>query len=354
MKENTTKNQYEKMTRQMLASLYEENNLIFSPLSYYLLLALAYNATAAESQKEIAEVLGNDDINEYAKLLSVDSKELQIASGLCLDKTIAEAINKDYLRLGKRIFDLEIFSSDNALKAINDWVRKKTDGMIPMLLDSLPENFRLCLLNAICFKGKWDKRYRNADIYDESFAGFDKNETVTYLSSEENEYLEDDYYTGFLKDYRGKRYAFMGLLPKNKGKEGYKEAIKHLDIMKLYQKREWMEVKAIMPEFEADNSLDLVALSKELGINEIFSDCANFSVLTNDAIKISSIIQKAYIKVDRSGTKAAAASAMIAVAMALPIMDRKKTVALDRPFVYCLFDREKEMPVFVGCHLCNH
>ena len=354
MKENTTKNQYEKMTRQMLASLYEENNLIFSPLSYYLLLALAYNATAAESQKEIAEVLGNDDINEYAKLLSVDSKELQIASGLCLDKTIAKAINKDYLRLGKRIFDLEIFSSDNALKAINDWVKKKTAGMIPKLLSDLPENFRLCLINAICFKGKWEKRYKKQDIHEDIFMGFDKTEMVNYLSSEENEYLEDEYYTGFLKDYQGKRYAFMGLLPKTKGEEGYKEALEHLDIMKLYRNREWMEVKAIMPEFEADNSLDLIDLSKGLGINDIFSDNANFSSLTKEAIKVSSIMQKAYIKVDRSGTRAAAASAMIAVAMALPPKDRRKTVALDRPFVYCIIDREKDLPIFIGCQLHNH
>ena len=36
------------------------------------------------------------------------------------------------------------------------------------------------------------------------------------LRSDEEGYIEDDFYTGFVKNYKGGKYAFMALLPKKK------------------------------------------------------------------------------------------------------------------------------------------
>lgn len=59
------------------------------------------------------------------------------------------------------------------------------------------------------------------------------------------------------------------------------------------------------------------------------------------------IIHKARIEADRKGTKAAAVTAMFAVAGCAPSFDLKN-VELTRPFIYAIMHNETGLPVFTG------
>ena len=59
------------------------------------------------------------------------------------------------------------------------------------------------------------------------------------------------------------------------------------------------------------------------------------------------LIHKAYIQVDRNGTKAAAVSGFIACYGAPPKIDYK-VVELDRPFLFAIVHNDTGLPVFVG------
>ena len=64
---------------------------------------------------------------------------------------------------------------------------------------------------------------------------------------------------------------------------------------------------------------------------------------------VDSIIQKAAIKVNRAGTKAAAVSAAFVVAGCAPIFEETKDIYFERPFVYAIINTENGgLPIFTG------
>jgi len=83
------------------------------------------------------------------------------------------------------------------------------------------------------------------------------------------------------------------------------------------------------------------------GINEIFSNLADFSPFSSARLKMDSIIHKARIEVDRNGTKAAAVTMDIVCAGCAPRFDYK-IVELNRPFVYAIIHTKTGLPVFTG------
>ena len=106
-----------------------------------------------------------------------------------------------------------------------------------------------------------------------------------------------------------------------------------------------------MPEFECSTDSELKNLCKDMGINAIFTPMANFGgMLAKDAgpLMVDSVLQKAYIKVNREGTKAAAVTGMVFCAGCAPESNKTKYVTLDRPFVYAIMDKGSGLPVFVG------
>jgi serpin B len=64
---------------------------------------------------------------------------------------------------------------------------------------------------------------------------------------------------------------------------------------------------------------------------------------------VSHAIQKTFIEVDESGTKAAAATGIAVAAESAALEPRKKIeFILDRPFGFIIFHLESGLPVFIG------
>ena len=70
-----------------------------------------------------------------------------------------------------------------------------------------------------------------------------------------------------------------------------------------------------------------------------------------EAAKISDVLHKTHIELDRNGTKAAAVTAVIvdkATSIGPGNPPPVKQVYLDKPFVYALVDTETGIPIFLG------
>ena len=91
----------------------------------------------------------------------------------------------------------------------------------------------------------------------------------------------------------------------------------------------------------------------ELGIREAFTDDADFSNMAiptpeTPGLKISKVLHKTHIELDRNGTKAAAVTA-VSMDKATAIFTPKEiTVNLDHPFVYAIIDTSSGLPLFIG------
>ena len=78
-----------------------------------------------------------------------------------------------------------------------------------------------------------------------------------------------------------------------------------------------------MPEFKYDYGTDLETVLQDMGMKKTFSMTADFSGMGEPSVMVDRVIHKTHIELDRNGTKAAAATAVIA---------KEGSVYIDDPF----------------------
>ncbi|MDO4189713.1 MAG: serpin family protein [Lachnospiraceae bacterium] len=364
-KQRTYKN-YTEISRKFLLEMYsvnETDNVVCSPFSFYILLCIALNATSGKSREEIKDAIAKGvsvaNYTDTIKSLQRDFTErtegakLNCSNAICIKKELFDSILDDFKALVQDGFNGEIFSGDaDMVGKVNAWVNKKTDGIIPRIMDLPPANLRIMLMNAVAFEAEWEHGYEEDDICEEyKFTNADGTiSKVTMLDSREKDYIEDNFYTGFVKYYKGGRYAFLALLPKEtENKIFFKRALEQADFRNYYDLRQKCKTYVKMPEFEIKTSAGLTSFCNSLGIKRIFTEEADFrNITTKEPLMVDSVLQKAFIKVDRRGTKAFAVTAMCVALGCVYTRDSAKYVTLDRPFVYAIINRDNGLPVFSG------
>lgn len=333
-------------------------NIVLSPMSVIMLLAIAADSVDGKTRDEIVQVLCEDSSYEDCLAVlkeiqeaSAGSESLMSSNAVCVKKNIYASITEGYEERLKENFAGKLFSSDDIVKDVNAWVVKKTKGMIKDAVDDSMDQMLACLMNAVAFEAEWMEQYEDEDIHQGDFNNADGTVSeVQMLESSEDTYIEDDFFTGFVKPYKVEDYAFMALLPKKKKSASFLlRAVKQIDFSKLLDEATYGTVYVTMPEFKYDFGEDLTGLCKELGISTLFTPEADFSPMTKELLKVDSIIHKAHIEVDRKGTKAAAVTMEFVVAGCATSMDFK-TVCLNRPFVYAIMNTKTGLPVFTGVY----
>lgn len=352
--------QYSEISRTILKKgIIDDNSVVCSPFSFYILMTILLNATDKKTKKEIKDAIFpkgsyvqyiNNTIiglqREYTRqmkggrLVSSNALFVKKDEGLVVKESFIETLRKDF---GGELFN----ENGDILTKVNDWVNKKTEGMIPTFLDKEPE--KAVLMNALAFNVKWDTAYDPYAIEEGGFTTFDdEDEECTMLYSEEKIYVEDEHSYGFIKDYKGDRFAFIGLLPKKEGREAFEKTLENVDILSLFKNKIETDVDVSIPEFQVSTSIQLNDYCEALGIKTIFTDNADMSAMVEGyPLKVESILQKAYISVDRNGTKAAAITGAVVCAGCIPDLE-KKSVDLDRPFIYAIINKHSGIPVFLG------
>ena len=169
------------------------------------------------------------------------------------------------------------------------------------------------------------------------------------LHSTEKYYIEDSYFTGFVKPYQAD-YSFMALLTKEEGASFLMQSLTQVDYVSLYLNKIRADVKIAMPEFSYSFEKELTGICQMLGIHTVFTDNADFSPMADVNIKAGCVMHKARIELDRKGTKAAAVTKMYHClsASACVLQHEPKIVYLTRPFIYAIIHNETSLPVFIG------
>ena len=262
-------------------------------------------------------------------------------------------VNADFLQRNADWYGADVFAApfDNTtVKDINSWCGKNTDGMIKNIIDSIPADAVTYLINAVCFDAEWDEKYEKNNIRDDSFRNRDGSmSAVKMLRSKGESFLSSDSFRGFAKKYKGGKFSFVGLLPKDENADIF-EAAGQLD------GSAWLDMwnsrtggaDAGVPEFSFEYSMRLDYALKALGVGDMFdAGKADLSRLSAMPTFCSAVGHKTFIELDRHGTRAAAITWVENDAMAaMPVEDR--TVILDRPFICMIVDSESGIPLFLG------
>ena len=348
-------------------------NVIVSPLSVYICLALIANGAEGETRSQMEEVLGmkveevNESLYNFVDSLSSSEKcKVSIANSVWLKDTNGNIkVNSEYLQEIADWYDSEIYKApfdETTLKDINNWCSNKTDGLINKILDEINPQSVAYLINAVLFDAKWENAYKDQDIIENyDFTNYDKTKTkVTMLHSREGVYYTGKDFVGTQKRYAGGQYSLVVLLP-NSDVDIY-DFVNSLDrdkwaqvIMSHFARNSLVDVNLLMPEFESESEMPLNDVLQSMGMKDAFNSNADFTNMFNESKKgdfcISSIKQKAIIKVNKEGTKAAAVTIgeMTATAVEPPITT--VNITLDRPFVYAIVDNFTFCPLFVGVNV---
>ncbi len=347
------------------ASEKNSENTLISPLSVLCALSMTANGAEEETLREMEAVLGmtKEELNlylySYVKSLPQDEKyKLSLANSIWLTEDERFSVNRDFLQTVADYYGADIYKApfnNQTLRDINNWVKQKTDKMIPKVLDEISPETVMCLINALAFDAEWSDMYCELQVQDGKFTREDGvKQDAEFMYSSESTYLEDDNATGFIKYYKRGKYAFVALLPKeNVSVSEYIATLDGESLHKLLSNPQRAEVDAAIPKFECEYGVEMSNILKGMGMIDAFdANNADFDGLGNSEngnICIGQVIHKTYISVAEQGTKAGAATVVTIPPGAAPgEPEVPKQVYLDRPFVYMLIDCENNIPFFIG------
>ncbi len=341
----------------------KNENVLISPLSILLALAMTANGADGETRAEMEALLGGDikleELNEYIytyvnSLPSSKKAKLEIANSIWFRDSESFTVEKNFLQTNADYYGAEIYKSafdESTLDDINSWVEKNTDGMIDKILEEISSDSVMFLINALVFDAEWKNKYTDKSVWDGKFTSIaGEKRDIEFMHSSEYKYIHGNDAQGFIKDYKGSKYSFVALLPEeNVDIYEYIESLSATSISKLLKNYSSREVNAAIPKFESEYSLNMNDILIDLGMPSAFeSGTADFSKLGNSDLGnlyISEVTHKTYISVDENGTKAAAVTS---VDVDTESEDDSVTITLDRPFVYMIIDNETNLPIFIG------
>lgn len=340
-----------------------ENTLI-SPLSVLCSLSMTANGANAKTLEEMEQVLGMtpEDLNQYLytyvqNLPQGENFKLSLANSIWFTDDERFTVREDFLQTLTDYYKADVYAApfDNqTCKDINSWVKENTDGMIPEILDQIPPNAVMYLINALAFDAEWSETYKKYQVREGDFTKEDGTiQKADFMHSTEHSYLEDEQATGFVKYYKGGKYAFVALLPKDGiDLSQYISSLTGDALHDLLNEPAYTTVYTSIPKFESEYSVEMSEILKAMGMTSAFdpatADFTDLGSSTAGNIYINRVLHKTYISVEEEGTKAAAVTAVEPGDGAAIEQEEPKEVYLDRPFVYMLIDCENNIPFFIG------
>jgi serine protease inhibitor len=343
-------------------------NIFISPLSISLALSMTYNGAAGRTATEMAGVLGvggmeleeiNDSNGRLMKELSGEIEDVRLDIANSLWARDGFTFKKPFLERTSRHYEAEIrsldFRSPSAKEIINGWVAERTQGMIAELLDLIPADAILYLINAIYFKGAWSEEFDPEQTREEDFhISDDHTKKVPMMHrSDKFQYFDGEGFKAVSLPYGDGRISMHLFLPDKDS--SLEEFHKSLDIeswkgwMSSYSKRSG---SVALPRFKAEYRKILNGPLAGLGMASAFDQVsAEFSEMIETPagnLYISRVIHQAVIVVNEEGTEAAAATAVEIKLTSVRIEEDPFVMVFDRPFFFAIRDNRTGSLIFMG------
>lgn len=356
----------------LFAKINEEDansNIFISPVSISMALGMTYNGARGSTEEAMKTTLefadlSMDEINQSYKSLiellkGIDSDvEFNIANSIWYrdDYTFEE----DFLDRCGNYFDARVsgldFSQGQTVKdTINNWVEENTNGRIKDILDYVPGDAIMYLVNAIYFYGTWTYQFKEEETKDDTFY-LPGGETKTCQMMEVRskfKYFENSQLQAIDIPYGNGNYSMTVILPRE-------EQDIDLLIAGLTQSQwdEWMNgfsedsVNLFFPKLKLEYKTDsiLKAVLTDMGMGIAFDRyAADFTGMYKPGeVFINRIIHKTFLEVDEEGTEAAAATIVEMGLTSIPGGRTYPTIRVNRPFLFTIRENHSGTILFIG------
>ncbi len=342
-------------------------NIMVSPLSVALALGMTYNGSGGTTRDAMKETLKlgsmtDEDINASYKsiidqLLKLDPKViLNIANSIWY--TLNFPVQNEFIELNKEYYYAEVneldFYAPDAKDIINGWVNDKTKGLIPAIIDYIPPEAVMYLINAIYFKGTWTYEFDPDDTKEQDFHTEDGITGKVDMMQMEADvlYTGNDLFDAISLPYGDGQFNMFIMLPKQDKTTA--------DIVGELNNDNWsawinslgkQKVVVKIPKFKFEFFRLLNDDLTNMGMGVAFDPMnANFSGINPDRwLYISRVLHKTFIEVNEEGTEAAAVTAVeIGETSYNPNEPTVIYFTADHPFLFAIRENSSGTILFMG------
>lgn len=358
-----------------------EGNLLFSPYSISLALAMTYAGARGETATQIAEALRfsldqsqlhhsfamvNNDLTERGNAEDdpsnmVTARALRIASALWGEQTYPFSADiAEHYDAGLQKTDF-INAPEAAREEINAWVAEQTDDRIQDIVGEgdVTSDMRLVLANAIAFHAAWYLQFSTRDTSDDTFHLLDGTTvTVPFMFQHAHfDYARGEGFQAIELPYAGSGsnpgdFAFTILLPDKREFASFEQGLNVAVLTAAIRQLEWTEALIHLPKFAFTFDAGLSAPLQALGMVDAFDPGgADFTGMLDGtlppALWLDDLLHSAYIGVDEDGTEAGTATVVLGPG-APPPMEEPPEVHCNRPFLFAIRDTVTDTVLFLG------
>ncbi|KAM9164764.1 serpin B10-like isoform 3-T3 [Pangshura tecta] len=336
---------------------FKGQNIFFSPWSISSALAMTYVGAKGNTATQMAEVL------HFKKTIGTGEDCLQVTR---TSRGRPKKRKMEYVEFVKNYYHAEPQAvnfrkaAEQARKEINSWVESQTEGKIQNLLPrgAVDPNTVLVLVNAIYFKGKWEKRFLNENTSENPFR-LSKTKTKPVQMM----FLKDRFPICYLETmkvkiaelpYVNNDLSMLILLPddiedKSTGLEQLERELTYEKLSK-WTSPEMMktsEVELFLPRIKLEESYNLKSSLISMGMKDAFNQSqADFTGMSDsNDLFLSQVFHKSFVEVNEEGTEAAGGSAVVVVVRSSLNSIRFKA---DHPFLFFIRHNKTNSILFFG------
>ncbi|MFJ3404324.1 serpin family protein [Promicromonospora sp. NPDC090134] len=305
----------------------------------------AYNALAAE----LARYDGDPGVAQDDEL--PDRPVLHLANQAVLDDQLV--VEQDYLDALASAFDAGVQRTDlgtgEGKKVLDAWVDHHTGGLIEESAIEPDPMLRLVLQNAILLAARWDTPFAEHATRDEDFTGPAGTEPVEMLHGTESwGYAEHDGWAAVRLPYGEAFHADVVLPPE--GTDPADVAPGTLTALTTaLDDAAPQPVELAMPTLELEPpTLDLAPALDQAGLGGLYDGPDLSGISTTERLRVSQVMQQAYLSLDEEGTVAAAVTEIGAVATSGATGEPAVRMTVDRPYLLRIAHTETHLPLFLA------
>lgn len=344
------------------------DNIFISPFSVSMAMSMTLNGANGETENAIKSGLEMNDldmdqINQgYKGLLDRlptldEAVALNIANSIWYDPNRV-AVEEPFLALCDDYYYSQTaplaFQDPVSVNIINDWIEEATNGNITDMLDAIPGEAIMYLVNAIHFQANWQTAFNPENTLENHPFYLEDGTTATcqlMRRQDEMMYQANDLFQAVDIPYGDAIYSMTILLP-NWG-HTTQDIINEMDTENWAT---WMnnftlhpEVWLNLPRFTMEYKKNLADILRAMDMEIAFSSGADFSDLGSSLIggnpHIGRVIHQSFVEVNEEGTEASAATIVEIIAESSagpPIFEA------NRPFVFVIRENVSNTILFTG------
>lgn len=333
-----------------------DDNVVWSPASVYMALAMLAECSDGNTRAEILSALGAGDMASLRKsaaaLLAADNYDdgtvtSLIANSLWFNKE--HYFNADTVGRLAELYRASTYWGDptdpDYEKELQNWLKDNTGGLLDDSADKIEMDPEMLLeiCSAVCFKGGWGEGFKDAWYAPMEFHGTAGDTEVPCMYKQVHEggrFWYGDGYKAVIDTIGTSGNSMIYLLP-NEG-VSIETMLKSINTAWLLANAKTGKLTITAPKFDVSSDNDLIPALMEIGINDCFGPAADLSQLTDNFAYVSEVRHSARVTVDENGISAAAFTQV-----ELTLSMGEMSLTLDRPFVF-IVTGVTGAPLFIG------